>query len=237
MLLRSVAYGESDRVVTLLTDAHGKVSLLARGARASKKRFPGGALEPFGVIEAEMALGSGELGRLASARLARGFPRLLGSLARIELAGAGIEHVRALLPVREPDVRLLPTVERFFESLDGADEPALEARIAFELRLLALAGLAPRLDACARCGRRAEDRAGLFDPGAGALICRACGGGPIHLSASTRARMIACLREGWAEAGQGWSARERSEALDALDAFVRRHAGGARATTGAGASG
>ncbi len=228
MLLRSVAYGESDRIVTLLTDAHGKVSLIARSARASKKRFGGGALEAFGMIDVEMSLGAGEVGRLASARLVRGFPRLLGSLDRMKQAGSGLELVRELVPQREPDPRFVPTVARFFERLEE-ESAGPEVRIAFELRFLALVGLSPRLDACGRCGRSAEERAGLFDAGIGALVCRACGGGPIHLGASTRARMIASQREGWDEQARGWSERERAEASEALDAFVRSQLGKARA--------
>jgi DNA repair protein RecO (recombination protein O) len=226
VLLRSVAYGDADRIVTLLTDAHGKVAVLARSARKSKKRFPPGALEPFGIIEAEIALGGGEVGRLASARLARGFPGILASLSKMELAGAALEIARELAPPRGADPRFVPTVEAFFARVEEGAEA--EARLAFELRFLALAGLPPRLDACGRCGLRAEDRAALFDPAIGAIVCRADGGGPIHLGASTRAKMIACLREGWVEASRGWSDVERREADEAIEEFVRRHLGRAR---------
>ncbi|AKF08573.1 DNA repair protein RecO [Sandaracinus amylolyticus] len=229
VVLRSVAYGEADRILTLLTEAHGKVSLMARNARASRRRFPGGALEPFGLIEIEMALGRGDVGRLASARLVRGFPRLLGSLECLSEAGGAIELLRELVPPREPDVRWLVEVERFFEVLDArAPEPGIEVRLAFTLRALALMGLSPRLDACGRCGRRAEDRAALFDAGLGAIVCRACGGGPLHLAASTRAHMIASQRDAWTDAVQGWDERARSEAESAIDAFVRRHVGRTR---------
>ncbi len=47
-VLRTRAYGESDRIVVLLTEELGKVSGIAKGARRSKRRFAGGALEPFG---------------------------------------------------------------------------------------------------------------------------------------------------------------------------------------------
>jgi DNA repair protein RecO len=51
ILLRAVDYGESDRVVTLLTDTHGKIACFARGARKSSKRFRGGlgAFQPLQV--------------------------------------------------------------------------------------------------------------------------------------------------------------------------------------------
>ncbi|HEY5376881.1 MAG TPA: recombination protein O N-terminal domain-containing protein, partial [Polyangiaceae bacterium] len=49
LLLRRVEYGESDLVVTLLTDSIGRVSALARGARKSVKRF-GGVIEPMHTL-------------------------------------------------------------------------------------------------------------------------------------------------------------------------------------------
>ena len=47
IVLRVTDYGEADRIVTLLTESHGKVSALARGAKKSRKRF-GAALGLFG---------------------------------------------------------------------------------------------------------------------------------------------------------------------------------------------
>lgn len=46
-VLRARNYGESDRIVVLLTEGLGKVSAIAKGARRSVRRFAGGALEPF----------------------------------------------------------------------------------------------------------------------------------------------------------------------------------------------
>ena len=45
-LLRSHPYGESDRVVTFITEDFGKVSGIAKGAKRSQRRFAG-TLEPF----------------------------------------------------------------------------------------------------------------------------------------------------------------------------------------------
>lgn len=222
ILLRSVAYGDSDRIVTLLTDAFGKVAAIARSARKSQRRFAG-SLEPFAVIDAEVAVGGGELARLASARLVRGYPRILGSLPRMELAGRGLEWVRELVPPREPDPRFVPTVIHFLDRLEEDDGAAREVGLAFELRFLALAGWPPRLEACGRCGAAAGDRAALFDPGLGSIVCRACGGGSIRLGGGARARMIAALREGWDRGARGWSAREIEEARGAIEALVQRH--------------
>lgn len=223
VLLRSVAYGEADRIVTLLTESRGKVALMARGARKSTKRFAG-ALEPYAVIEAEIALGRGEVGRLAQARVLRAFPALLGDLERMSVAAAGLELVREAVPEREPDARLVPTVERFFEVV-SATPPRDEVRVAFALRVLALVGLSPNLASCGRCGRPApEGKAALFDAALAALVCRACGGAPIKLSGALRARLARAAARHWDdEAGAAWPADEIATAREALDALLARH--------------
>ena len=221
VLVRSVDFGEADRIVTLLTEHHGLVALLARSARKSKKRFAG-SLEPFGVIDAELALGRGDVGRLANAQLVRGFPRLLASLDAMREAGRALELVSLATPPRESDPRLLEAVVQLFEALEhGASETA---RIAFELRYLALLGLAPRVDACARCGRMPDAaQSALFDGGVGAIVCRACGGGPLLLPASTRRLMSDAMTASWTEGLASWTRDDTSAARDAVDAFVERH--------------
>lgn len=223
VLVRSVDYGEADRIVTLLTEHDGLVAVIARSARKSRKRFAG-ALEPFGLVEAELALGRGEVGRLASARLVRGFPALLGSLAAMREAGRALELVRDATPPRESDARLLAAVVALFERL-AADPPRAAAiRVAFELRYLALLGLGPRVDACARCGRSPDvTSSALFDGAVGAIVCRACGGGPLLLRARTRRLMSVAMTGELGEGDDDWTQSDVEAAADAIDAFVERH--------------
>src|SRR5438067_9627088 len=46
LVLRTRPYGESDRIVTLITEQHGKLVGIAKGAKNSRRRFAG-TLEPF----------------------------------------------------------------------------------------------------------------------------------------------------------------------------------------------
>lgn len=201
MLVRSVVYGDADRIVTLLTESHGKVALMARGARKSKRRFAG-SLEPYALIEAEMALGRGDVGHLAEARVVRAFPKILASLEKIGIAAAGLELVRETVGEQdEQDERLLPTIVRFFELLEGSTAMSAELeslRHAFTLRALALTGHAPNLSHCGRCGKLAyTGKAALFDPVLGAIVCRACGGARVRLTGGQRAAMIAAGTDAW----------------------------------------
>lgn len=224
VVLRSVAYGDADRVVTLLTDAFGKVAVMARGARRSQKRF-GGALEPYALIEAELALGRGSgLGRLAEARVVRVFPGVLADLSKMTVAAAGLELVREAIGERDaPDPRLLPSVVRFFELVEASAGD--EVRLAFTARLLALLGSSPNLEGCGRCGKPAPPgKAALFDPALGALVCRACGGGRIKLSGALRARLAGAATRRWdAIATEPWE--ELAAAQRAVEGFLDHHLG------------
>ncbi len=224
VLLRSVDFGESDRVLTFVTERHGRVSVIARGARRSQRRFLG-ALEPFAIVEASIALGAGELGRLAEARVLRAFPSLISDLDAMREAGRALELVRALVPEREPEPGLLDELEALFAALDASRgrASAVAAYVRFGLRTLAIVGLAPRVDGCVGCDRRpSAEQPALFDVERGGIVCRACGGGPVLLSAASRAVASRVLEQGGQVDTPTDDAAVGLERL--LDAFVERHA-------------
>lgn len=215
-MLRSVAFRDADRIVTLLTESRGKVAVLARNARKSVRRF-GAALEPCALIEAEIAMGTGDVGHIAHARIVRAFPGLLGDLGRITSASAGIELVRDAIGEREPDARLIPALVRFFEIVEHAGD-ATPHLIAFSLRVLALTGHAPNVSACGRCGRPVPERkAALFDARVSSVVCRSCGGGTIKLSGALRSRMMRAGTKAWDEETAPWP----EEAREVIDETLR----------------
>jgi DNA repair protein RecO (recombination protein O) len=229
VLLRSVAFGDADRIVTLLTEAHGKVALIARSAKKSTRRF-GGALEPCALIEAEIALGKGEVGRLAQARVVRAFPGILSELGRIDAATAGIELVRETIGEREPDSRLIPALVRLFEVVEHTIDPE-PITIAFTFRVLALTGHAPNVTACGRCGRAVpEGKAALFDARVTSVVCRACGGGTIKLGGALRARIANAGTKRWDTELSPWPDQAREVVDEVLRLHVPRalHAGAKR---------
>lgn len=224
LVLRSIDYGEADRIVTLLARDLGKLAVMARSARKSQKRF-GGALEPFAVLTAEVAVGRGEVSRLASASIRRTFPSILGNLAKMQAGGRALELVREALPSGPVDARLFDACVALFEMLDAADAARDEHELAFTVRLAALLGFAPRVDRCARCGAIAPDgKAALFDPRASSVVCRACGGAPLKLSGATRRLLGALGTDGWTElAHTEWPATARDEVRRVAQGLVASH--------------
>jgi DNA repair protein RecO (recombination protein O) len=227
IVLHTVDYGESDRVVTLFTAERGRLAAFARGARASRRRF-GGALEPFTLLEVEATERRGaDLPVLESAQVEQGFGNLRADLARIACASYACELARELVREAEPHPDLFELLAAYLGGLDAAPATAAGLR-AFELGALRAAGLAPRLDACARCGEVPEAGSRLrFDPGHGGLLCHRCAAfaspAARGLSAAT-ARALARLEAEGAHGGD-LAPEEARESREALTAFIEHHLG------------
>jgi DNA repair protein RecO (recombination protein O) len=221
LLLRATDYRDADRIVTFFTADLGKVSAIARGAKGSRRRFAG-ALEPYSLLRLELALGAGELATLTRAEITRSFGQVLGDLGRMEVAGAALALVREVHAARVPDVRSFLSTLQLLTLLDHEPDPARAALLAFALRMLALAGIAPRLAECGRSGEPVpEGRAAYFDPGLGAVVSRRFGGGPFLLSGEVRARLIDAQSDGWLEVARApWEPEALNGARCALAAFI-----------------
>lgn len=223
IVLRVVDYGESDRIVTLLTRERGKVGAFARGARASRRRFPG-LLEPFTLLSAELTDRRGDLLGLESASALRAHGGIRSELARIAVAGYATELAGALVRDAEPHGGLFDLLAAFLGALDAA--PARPAALrAYELGALAEAGFMPRLDACARCGAAVpEDRPVRFDPAQGGILCAACepagGGGLPSLAPATVSALLRLQAGGLAAAAEPLDPPAGREAREALSRFV-----------------
>ncbi len=229
IVLRAVDTGEADRVVTLLTRERGKVAAFARGARASRRRF-GGALELFTLVAAEVRerAGSDLLG-LDSVSPRDAFGGIRGDLARIACAGYAAELAREIVRDHEPHEDLFDLLAAYLAALAAA--PASPAALrAFELGALRAAGLAPRLDGCARCGAtRSPGAAAHFDPGQGGVLCQACAPwaapGTPRLSPGTADALATLAAGGLAAAAEPLPPPAAREAREALTAFIEHHLG------------
>jgi DNA repair protein RecO (recombination protein O) len=229
VVLRTIDYGEADRVVALLTRERGKVSAFARGARASRRRF-GGALEPFTLLrlEARERRGS-DLLALDSAAVERGFAAIRGDLARIACASYACDLARELVRDAEPHPDLYGLLVEYLGRLElSAPRPA--GLRAFELGALSVAGFRPCLDACVRCGGPPAPRARvLFHPDAGGVLCGRCGAGlggeAPQLGPDALAWLVQLQRGGLASAAEAPPGRAGAEAREALSRFLEHHLG------------
>lgn len=192
LLLRRVEYRESDLVVTLFTEALGKVSAIARAARRSRTRF-GGSLEAMHTLHVELDdLRRGELMTLNSSRIDQARLHLTQSLSQLNNAGHALGWVRDAAAERVAEPELFAALNR---ALDAWDEPTNQTEskrvlASFGLRLLALVGWGLDFDQCVGCGTPCpEGKSARVDANRGGILCSRCGVGVTLLTAAQRLRM------------------------------------------------
>jgi DNA repair protein RecO (recombination protein O) len=226
-VLRSVDYGEADRIVTLLTQRFGKVTYIARSARRSKKRF-GGALQPLALLEVHVSTVRGPLGTLERAEISRAFPRVLSGLDRMQAGFAGLELARELTPEHEADPAVFATVATFLTALDLSERPPAQLGLCFTARLLAILGLSPRLDRCGLCSKAAPpERLSMFDAQLGHLVCSACGGAPHRIAGAARVLLMRATGPDWIAVAEGepLAQAQHASAHSAFAEFVEHRIG------------
>src|ERR687885_1264471 len=90
VVLRSIRYGEADRIVHLYTPLRGRVGAIAKGARRARSRF-GGRLEPFFRLDLVLHEGRGELATVTSAHTVAAHPDLRASGPALMAAARGCD--------------------------------------------------------------------------------------------------------------------------------------------------
>ncbi len=170
IVLRTWRLGESDRIVNLMTERHGKVRAVVKGVRKTKSRF-GARLEPL-VHVSLMFYEGRELDIVTQAEAIDHFRPVREDLSRLAKASALLEATDQLAQERHANQRLFVMLLGGLRALAAHDAPMLVA--AFFLKLLSTEGFHPLLDECASCG----DRYGLesFDLAQGGVLCVACSG-------------------------------------------------------------
>jgi DNA repair protein RecO (recombination protein O) len=276
VVLRTQKLGEADRIITLLTRQNGRIRAVARGVRRTKSRF-GARLEPFTHVDLMIHPGR-TLDVITQAEVIRAYgPPLAADYPKYTAGAAMLETAERLTPVEsEPAIRQFLLLIAGLRALgDAAGSPldpgrvgrdpwgeALEDRLqaerdprlvldAYFLRSLAVAGYAPSLDACARCG--AADGATAGQPGgqdagrdlaavragapgeapgnrltafavaAGGMVCESCRPpGAAAPGPQTIALMRALLRGDWA-AAMRTERRHRVECSGLVAAYLQWH--------------
>jgi DNA repair protein RecO (recombination protein O) len=184
IVLRTVNYGEADRVVTLFGRTTGRLSALARGARKSQRRFAGGlGLCSVGEISVRERTGA-DLLTLESFDLTSSHPTFGTDVARMAHAAYVAELVSKLCAPRQVEPGVYDWLATFLDLLDGAGASAERLRV-FELGLLGRLGFGPMVASCAVCGGKRSGAGQVdyrWDPDRGGTVCSACGrtGRPIR---------------------------------------------------------
>lgn len=195
VVLRTSPVGESDRLVTVLTEDLGVVRAFARRSRAAKSRLVS-ATQPF--CYARLSLYARRDGSFVvdDAQPIEVFFALREDIGRLALGQYLCDLAGALAPPGEGAAGILRLLLAALGLLCRAPgrAPAV-VKAAFEMRALSCAGYMPDLIGCAQCRRYAAEPM-FFYPQQGILLCPACrqaaagqgGGLALHPGALTALR-------------------------------------------------
>lgn len=247
-MLRTQKLGEADRIITILCRRSGRVRAVARGVRRTKSRF-GARLEPFTHVDLLIHPGrsldvitQAEVIRPYGAPLAADYPRYTAGTAMLETA-------ERFTPMeKEPALRQFLLLIGGLRTLGQAGEAGEEEREprlvldAYLLRSLSVAGYAPALEECVRCGvpgtagggvpgtaggggsegiPAERERLVAFAVQAGGMVCASCRPpGAASPSPQTVALMVALLEGDWASAMRSEN-RHRVECSGLVAAYLQ----------------
>src|SRR2546423_5941957 len=221
VVLRSIRYGEADRILHLYSEDGGRIGAIAKGVRRVKSRM-GGRLEPMARVALIMREGRGELCTVTGADTVDAHPSLRERRASLERATQACDAVLRLLDSSDPNRPAYNLLCRELQLLDR--EPAAATRsqaLAFRMKLLLAAGFAPELAACAACGER--EHLGAFSASAGGVVCPGCEAGSFPLSGQAHEFLVAALTRPLAESPEAPD-RALGQADRAIGETLEHHA-------------
>ncbi len=191
IILRRVNHGDYDLIVTFFTLNNGKISMIAKFAKKSVKRFAG-ILELFSVLQVVCKTGRNRgLPVLQEASLKHLFSGIRSDIKKTAYAGYWVELTNKWMEEWAKQVRVYHLLQYALKKLDQGLTQEKAISILFQIKFMSLFGLSPNLSECGICGiplEKIENSRIIFDIIKGGLVCKNCSAGssrPILLSKGT----------------------------------------------------
>jgi len=229
VVLYSMDFGESDKLITFYTTSFGRLKGIAKGAKRSKKRF-GINLEPLSLVRLHFfEKKEDSLVRVSACDLLNPFQGIRDDLFKISYGSYMIEVVEKLAPERERHPELFTLLIDFLGILEarGVTEDLLRV---FEVRLLDDIGLRPHLSDCVACRTPIVGGTGVrFSPAKGGALCNRCAKGvpataPVSIGTLKTLEMAVKI-DALKIPRLVFSKEVRDESREILRAFIRFHTG------------
>jgi DNA repair protein RecO (recombination protein O) len=178
VVLKSMKYRESSKIVTFYSRRFGKVKGIAKGARQMKSKF-GAALEPLSAVSLILyKKDHRELQLISQCDVLKTYKNIHSGLERMAVGLSIIELLNQLTHEEEGNDALYTLLVQSLDELERAQKHFMNFFLAFELRCASVLGFMPSLDACKSCGRKLDDLvaddSAVFQSAKGAVLCSRC---------------------------------------------------------------
>jgi len=169
IVLRAIKLGESDKIVSILTQGSGKIRAVAKGIRRTNSKF-GARLEPLTHVSLLLYQGR-NLDTVTQAEIISPFRRIRGDFELIAAAETMVEAADKVAEEHERNLRLFLLLLSGLRALDERPFDPEAVAESYLLKLLSLSGFHPSFSACAVCGMPGPHE--WFSAGQGGIVCQA----------------------------------------------------------------
>lgn len=169
IVIRSVDYGEGNKIITLLTPSYGKQGIVVRGASKPKSRF--GAMAQLFTYGDYSYYKNSSLGTLNNGEILDSYRVLREGLEGPAYAAYASELTDRAINDDETAAYLFSQLKACLTSIAEGKDPQIVLR-AYEMKIISGAGYEPALDECVSCGR--DTGPFRFSPLAGGALCMQC---------------------------------------------------------------
>ncbi|WP_178023156.1 DNA repair protein RecO [uncultured Paenibacillus sp.] len=170
IVIRSMDYGEGNKIITLCTETSGKIGVLVRGAKKVKSRHAA-LTQLFTHGEYVFFRQNGGLGTLNQGEMIESHFSLREDLFLAAYASYACELLDKTLQDEEVGSFWYTQLKACLEGLSSGKDPQIVIHL-FEMKILQAAGYGPSFESCVYCGR--VDDSPYVSPRLGGRLCRAC---------------------------------------------------------------
>jgi DNA repair protein RecO (recombination protein O) len=178
IVLKSMRYRDTSRIVTFYTKEFGKLKCIAKGARTAKNKF-GSALEPMTLsMLVFYKKDHRDIHLISQCDAISPFKNLTEDLDRLCIALGVIELINQVTHDEEKNPVLFGLLLETLSVLNTSTKNYRTYLFAFQLRLAMLFGFSPNLEKCGNCGTQVVLDSGAkqfgFQIARGAVFCSKC---------------------------------------------------------------
>jgi DNA repair protein RecO (recombination protein O) len=232
ILLRRLDYGDFDVIITFFTLQRGKLSLIAKSAKKSTKRFAG-VLELFSELQILAGSGRGKgLPVLQEAVLKQPFSAIRADYKKTAYASYWSELIYNWIEENFKQVALYYLFEHVLNELDSGKTAPSVLNIVFQMRFLTLSGHRPNFSHCSLCRQeldKIEEDNIAVNLQRGGIVCGKCSGGASSRMSLAKGTIKQLL---WVESGKlakagriKFNQPALEESTNFLEEFVCYHLG------------
>lgn len=172
VVLKSIEYGDADKIVTIYTKKYGKIQAIAKGVRKTKSKF-GSSLEILTYAVFLFYKGK-NIDIISQTEILESFFTASKEIVKFAFASNCAEVVNKISGEGEVNLSIFFLLKEVLHYLKEAKDPKL-LTLSFKWQMLAILGYKPSFGRCCICNSKIEDQKEMFfNIDEGGVICNKC---------------------------------------------------------------